>query len=277
MNKSFLIAGVLALVSSAFCPADDEIFLRQTILDSVPLPTTVNRAYRLLPPANLSAATAGQKFPLVVYLHGGNARGEDNTLPVNELFPKLLATPELREKFPCFLLVPQCRDGESADGRPNNWTKWQAQKDAAPALWTKSDDDASDQLRAAMAAVEDVAARQPVDRSRIYLAGVSMGATGAWWWAAKQPEKFAGLLTVCGLSEACRAESLAKVPVWTFHGAKDGVIPVQRTRDLVAALKTAGGTVNYTEYPEGDHAIGEQALRENDFAAVRWLFDQQRK
>ncbi len=270
-----IATAIIFTLATAFCGAEDELFLRQTILDSVPLPTTVNRTYRLLPPLN-PGTNPDEKFPLVIYLHGGGSRGDDNAKQISEPLPKLLATPELREKFPCFVLVPQCRDGDGADGRPNNWTKWDAQKGAAPALWLKSDEEPGDQLRAAMAALEDVLDKQPIDRSRVYLTGVSMGGSGSWSWAARQPEKFTALLTVCGLSEVSRAAPIAKVPVWTFHGAKDEVVPVQRTRDLVAALQAAGGTVKYTEYPEGGHGVANQAFTENDHEALKWLFSQHR-
>lgn len=252
----------------------EELYLRQTVLDSVPLPTTVNRSYRLLVPA-APKDKPDQKFPLVIYLHGGGSRGEDGVKPTGEPLPKLLASPEMRGKFPCFVLVPQCREGAYEDGRPYNWTKWENQK-AAPALWLKSDEEASDQLRAAMAALKDVMDKQPVDPARVYLTGVSMGGSGSWSWAARQPEKFAAILNVCGLSEVSRAEPLSKVPVWTFHGAKDAVVPVQRTRDLVKALEGFGGKVKYTEYPEGGHGIAQRAFTENDHEAIQWLFGQRR-
>jgi predicted peptidase len=268
-----LLATLFAL-TTAFTPAAEELFLRQTILDSVPLPTTVNRAYRLLPPKDPSANEGG-KFPLVIYLHGGGSRGEDGIKPTTEPLPKLLSSPEMRARFPCFILVPQCREGVYDDGRPYNWTKWENQN-AAPAMWLKSDEEPSDQLRAAMAALNDVMSRQPVDPARVYLTGVSMGGSGTWSWAARQPEKFAALLTVCGLSEVSRAEPISKVPVWTFHGAKDEVVPVQRTRDLVKALQDFGGKVKYTEYPDGGHGIASQAFSEADHAALKWLFEQRR-
>ena len=273
--KPALLLAAFSIISAAVSPAEEELYLRQTVLDSVPLPTTVNRTYRLLQPAGL-AGKPNEKFPVVIYLHGGGSRGDDNGRQITEALPKLLATPEMREKFPCFVLVPQCRDGDGADGRPNNWTKWDTQKGTAPALWLKSDEEPSDQLRAAMAALGDVLARQPVDPARVYLTGVSMGGSGSWSWAARQPEKFAALLTVCGLSEVSRAAPIAKVPVWTFHGAKDEVVPVQRTRDLVAAIQAAGGNVKFTEYPEGGHGIAQQAFTENDYASLKWLFEQRR-
>ncbi len=273
--KSLLFRAAILLLATSSARADEDLYLRQTVLDSVPLPTTVNRTYRLLTPADI-AAKPNERFPVVVYLHGGGSRGDDNGRQITETLPKLLATPDMRTKFPCFVVVPQCRDGDGADGRPNNWTKWDAQKGTAPSLWLKSDDEPSDQLRAAMAALNDVLARQPADPARIYLTGVSMGGSGCWSWAARQPEKFAALLPVCGLSEVSRAQPISKVPVWTFHGAKDEVVPIQRTRDLVAALQAAGGNVKFTEYPEGGHSVAEQVYTEDDNAALRWMFGQRR-
>lgn len=269
-----LFTSILLIATVLVSHAEQELYLRQTILDSVPLPPTVNRAYRLLVPA-IAKEKPDEKFPLVIYLHGGGSRGEDGVKPTSEPLPKLLATPKMRTDFPCFVLVPQCREGAYEDGRPYNWTKWENQK-AAPALWLKSDDETSDQLRAAMAALNDVMSRQPIDPARVYLTGVSMGASGSWSWAARQPEKFAALLTVCGLSEVSRAEPISKVPVWTFHGAKDEVVPVQRTRDLVKALEGLGGNVKYTEYPEGGHGVAGQAFSGDEHAAIKWLFGQRR-
>jgi predicted esterase len=78
------------------------------------------------------------------------------------------------------------------------------------------------------------------------------------------------------LSEVCRAEPISKVPVWTFHGAEDEVVPVQRTRDLITALQSAGGKAKYTEYPDGGHNIAKRSFTEDHYAALVWLFEQRR-
>lgn len=269
--KRFLIS-VLFLASLVGLRGAEERYLRQTILDSVPLPTTVNRVYRLLLPEKMEQGSEA-KFPLIVYLHGGNSRGDDGSKPIAEYLPKRLAEPEMRSAFPCFVLVPQCKEGVYPDGRPYNWAKWEHQK-GAPTHWLKSEDEASDQLRAAMAALKDVMDRHPIDPSRVYLIGVSMGGSGAWSWAARQPDRFAALLAVCGLSETSRAESLSKTPIWVFQGGKDEVIPVQRTREMVQALDAVRGNVKYTEYSGEGHRIDHQVFSGNDDATLKWLFEQ---
>ena len=62
--------------------------------------------------------------------------------------------------------------------------------------------------------------------------------------------------------------------MWAFHGANDSVVPVTETRQLVAALKAAGGTVQYTEYPGVDHDSWTRTY--DDAALATWLLQQQR-
>jgi predicted peptidase len=59
-----------------------------------------------------------------------------------------------------------------------------------------------------------------------------------------------------------------------FHGAKDRAVPVERSQEMVEALKAAGSEPKYTEYPDVDHfswvpAYGDEKLYE-------WLFAQKR-
>ena len=272
--KSFPVLRAAAVLAFALAsPAGAEpLLLAESVPTSIEVAETANRAFRLLKPL-----ATGTSFPLVVYLHSAGAKGSDNLKPANETLPKLLATAEMRTQFPCFVLAPQCRDGEDAKGLPNNWVKWENQKTAPPAQWLKSEEEPSDQLRAAMAALDHVLATQPgVDRARIYLAGVSMGGSGALNWAAREPGRFAGLIAVCSLNEPARAPALAKarLPVWIFHGEKDEVAPVERARKMVSALKEAEAPVQFTEYAGAGHNIAEKVFSENQHAALHWLFGQ---
>lgn len=53
-------------------------------------------------------------------------------------------------------------------------------------------------------------------------------------------------------SAAAHAERLT-MPVFISEGARDGVIPVEGARRLVARLKELGRRVEYEEIPDGDH------------------------
>lgn len=249
-------------------------FAKRTVPESIAVPPTANRAYRLL--ILDGAKDSDAKWPLVVYLHGAGAKGSDNAKQTGEVFPRLLASEELRKRFPCFVLVPQCRDGEDSQGRPNNWVKWENQKGTQPTEWRRSEAEPSDQLRAAMASLQDVLATQPVDPTRVSLTGVSMGGSAAWYWSAREPQRFAAVVTACGLSETSNAKPLAKLPIWAFHGSDDPIAPVQRSREMIAALKAAGGTPKFTEFTGAGHGIAERVFTDDNHAVLRWLFEQRK-
>jgi predicted peptidase len=270
-----LLCAVLLGAGAGLGRAEESLYLEQKLGATSSAPESANRRYRLMTPLGWKAEEDG-RHPLVIYMHGAGSKGSDGVKPLREELPRLLATPEMRGRFRCFVLVPQCRDGDDVSGeRPNNWVKWDNQR-LKPSFWLKSDDDPSDQLLGAMAALEDVLARYPVDVSRIYLTGVSMGGSASWNWASRDPGRFAAMVPVCGLSDGRRARWMATVPVWTFHGDQDEQVPVQRTRDMVELLKRAGSGVRYTEYAGDGHGIAKRVWSEDDHATLRWLFEQRK-
>jgi predicted peptidase len=214
--------------------------------------------YRLLAPA---APVVGERYPLVVFLHGAGERGRDNEKQLKYL-PTWLAEPALRERHPCFLLAPQCREGE-------RWVdvSW-ADKTSLPQGPPTTD------LLAAVAAIQAVSSREAVDPARIYLTGLSMGGYGTWDLAARQPERFAAILPICGGGDEATAPRLAGMPIWCFHGDADTVVPVERSRTMIAAVRAAGGSPKYSELPGVGHDSWTPAYR--DPAVLDWLFRQQR-
>ena len=67
---------------------------------------------------------------------------------------------------------------------------------------------------------------------------------------------------------------IARLPIWTFHGADDDVSPADNTREMVARLRALGSPVRYTEYPGVGHNSGRRAYEEPEL--FRWLFAQKR-
>ena len=62
------------------------------------------------------------------------------------------------------------------------------------------------------------------------------------------------------------------LPIWVFHGDQDGAVPVERSREAVAALKALGGKPIYTEYPGVGHDSWNPAYADLKF--YEWLFAQ---
>ena len=206
-----------------------------------------------------SVIEPGRRYPLVVFLHGAGERGRDNEKQLKYL-PTWLAEPALRERHPCFLLAPQCREDE-------RWVdiSW-ADKKSTPQGPPTTD------MLAVIAALNAVIAAEPVDPSRIYLTGLSMGGYGTWDLAARQPERFAALLPICGGGDEATAPRLAKLPIWCFHGDADEVVPVERSRTMIAAVRAAGGDPKYSELPGVGHDSWTPAYR--DPAVLDWMFAQ---
>ena len=167
----------------------------------------------------------GQKrYPLIMYLHGGSLRGDD----VEKV--RTLGLPQLLEKdksFPFIVVSPLCPAGE---------------------IWTDTD--------MLIGILDEVVAQYSVDPSRVYLTGHSMGGRGVWYLAYKHPERFAAVAPMSGGPNITAwASKLKDVPVWVFHGAKDQLVPLSQSEDMVNAIKAAGGDVKFTVLPDRDHYI----------------------
>ena len=77
-----------------------------------------------------------------------------------------------------------------------------------------------------------------------------------------------------GLPDKERAEMFKDLPLWIYHGDADKVISVEKSRKIVAALKTAGANPKYTEYRGVDHYSWDRAYRDPELK--EWLFKQSR-
>jgi predicted peptidase len=123
--------------------------------------------------------------------------------------------------------------------------------------------------------IKEVASNYKIDPSRIYLTGHSLGGFGAWQTAFDHPEIFAAVAPISGGSPVkldALPPLLARIkntPVLVVHGAKDGIVPPARSREMVDAAKKAGVQITYTEVPGADHltVVG------STFPAVLDFFD----
>jgi predicted peptidase len=163
-----------------------------------------------------------QKWPLILFLHGAGERGNDLELVKKHGPPKLIGQ---GREFPFIIVSPQCPI--------DSW-------------WTEM-------LDGLVALLDEVQSKYAVDPDRVYLTGLSMGGFGTWALGCRHPERFAAIAPICGGGEWFLATRLKNVPVWAFHGAKDPVVPLRESTEMVDALKRAGGDVQLTVYPEAQH------------------------
>ncbi|MGL4331323.1 MAG: prolyl oligopeptidase family serine peptidase, partial [Bacteroidales bacterium] len=116
--------------------------------------------------------------------------------------------------------------------------------------------------------------RPDVDKKRVYIIGLSMGAMGTYDLVSRFPELFAAAVPVCGTVNPKRLAKAKDVSFRIFHGDADGVVPVEGSREAYKALKKAGANVEYMEYPGCNHGSWNPAFNEPDF--MQWLFRQKK-
>ncbi|HYE20420.1 MAG TPA: prolyl oligopeptidase family serine peptidase [Tepidisphaeraceae bacterium] len=130
-------------------------------------------------------------------------------------------------------------------------------------------------MRLALAALDQVRKEFSTDEKRVYITGLSMGGYGTWDAIARRPDFFAAAVPICGGADEKTAEAIKGVPIWVFHGGADKVVPTERSRNMVEALKKAGGEVKYTEYPGVGHDSWSKTYADPE--VWRWMFGQVRK
>jgi len=211
--------------------------------------------YRLFRP---KAPAAGTKLPLVLFLHGAGERGDDNDAQLKHGVKYFL---DHQGDYPCTVVAPQVPKNEQWVATP-----WGNLKHTIPEKPTEPMRLTIDLLGALLKEFPDI------DPKRIYVTGVSMGGFGTWDILMRLPKKIAAAVPICGGADEAGAQLIAKVPVWVFHGGADDVVKTVRSRNIVAALKSAGGAPKYTEYPGVGHLSWDQAYSESDL--FPWLFKQ---
>ncbi|MDB5106752.1 MAG: esterase [Fibrobacteres bacterium] len=219
--------------------------------------------YRLFVPKNYQA---GRKYPLMLTLHGAGERGSDDSLQLYHDFNRMWASDSIQNAHPCFVVAPQCPKDSQWVNTP--WAKGSYELDKITI---------SEPMKSVVGILDSLEKEFNIDRDRVYLSGISMGGYGTWFLAMKYPTRFAAAVPVCGGADPRKAPDIAKLPIWTFHAEDDGTVPVAGTREMVAALKAAGSSVKYTEYPKAlgiNHASWVPAGKTPEL--VPWVFQQVR-
>jgi predicted peptidase len=193
--------------------------------------------YLLLKPKNFDPA---KKYPLVMFYHGAGERGDDNKSQWKNGI-EVFQTPENRTKFPCFIVAPQCPKDKQWVNVP-----WGDDSEVQPA-------EPSDELKLSLEVLESVRKEFPIDSSRLYVMGLSMGGYATWDVITRYPDLFAAAVPICGGGDEKMAAKIKDLPIWAFHGAKDPTVPIARSEEMVKALKDLGADVKFTVYPEAKH------------------------
>ena len=219
--------------------------------------------YRLLRP---EVEQEGKQYPLVLFLHGAGERGSDNE---KQLFhgSQMWLNPVNRKNYPAYVLFPQCPESGywAYVERPSVFQpkKMLANFPISPIFVVLKE------------LLDSYLALPQVDKSRIYIIGLSMGAMGVYDLTVRYPEIFAAAIPICGIVNPKRLKAAKDVKFRIFHGSEDNIVPPSGSRRAYKALKKAGAEVQYIEFPGVGHTSWHQAFNVPDF--MKWLFFQKKE
>ena len=251
-HKFYLGLAIILLLPNALAGNQREAVL---VARTYNVPHGRAMPYRLFVPKNYNKQ---RKYPLVLYLHGGGGRGDDNLKQIqggNGFIIDLLVKPESQARFPCFVVAPQSPQQEG----------WIGYDSITP----------TNQLQLVVELIRHLERSFSIDSDRLYVIGQSMGGFGTFAIITMQPTMFAAAVPVCGGGDESKAGEIARVPIWAFHGEKDGAVKVERSRNMIAAITSAGGKPKYTEYKGEGHLIWSKVVDEPEL--LLWMFTQKRR
>lgn len=227
MKPSLITLGIVAMsLHSAGLFAHDPPAAGKQVAMKFVSPTDATQKYDYLLFLPKDYGQKDQKWPLVIFLHGGGESGEDVQMVKMHGPPKLVE--ERPDDFPFVVASPQAPKNVTP-----NIDRWDA--------------------RLLSQFLDHLLKEFAVDADRVSLTGLSDGGFGTIRWAAREPQRFASIVPICGGGWSYYGKHLKDVPTWMFHGDLDPGVPVRLSQDMAEAIRLAGGEPKLTIYENVGH------------------------
>ena len=152
-------------------------------------------------------ATAIEKKPVILFLHGRSLSGDDLSLV---------------RHYGCINALLRGHEIDAIVIAPQSKTAWKPEKLMELYNW--------------------VTTNYRSDTNRFYVLGMSMGGFGTLDFVAAYPDKVAAAMSMCGGSTAKSLCGLNDVPLWIIHGTADQDVPVWRSERVVDSMCVCGDT-----------------------------------
>ncbi len=168
------------------------------------------------------ASESDQEFPLILFLHGLGEGGGNNVDQVNGNINNLFAEAKRREVF---LFAPQV---------PINNGFWNGSR-----------------ITSALSMLTQIEMDYQIDKTRIYVTGLSAGGQGVWHASGMAPDRFAAAVPIAALRPNTgfvpSVTPLTTTPTWAYHAQNDPTVGKGETRLTVNAMLDVLGqtSINY--------------------------------
>src|SRR5262245_59556154 len=203
--------------------------------------------YRILYPLDFDTS---KKYPLLIFLHGAFEKGNDDEIQLN-IGGRYFLADSNRKKFPAIVVFPQCPADDS-------WAYFETELDSTTGLakkWNFPFYKKPTEIMLLVKQLVDSLATFPfVDKSRLYIGGLSQGGMGVYDFIARYPNTIAAGFPICGAGKISTASKFAhQTALWIFHGKDDDIVPPSFSQQFYKKLKKLGADVKYSEYPGVKH------------------------
>ncbi|MGX1930880.1 carboxylesterase family protein [Flagellimonas sp. 2504JD4-2] len=216
--------------------------------------------YRILLPKDFDPS---EKYPLILFLHGSGERGNDNEAQLVH-GSKLFLQDEVRNNYKAIVVFPQCKAGSS-------WAKIDVEGEFPNREFIFYEDaEPTSDMMLLEGLLKHLKKTYKLDKSRIYVGGLSMGGMGTFELVRRNPKLFAAAFPICGGANPEISKKLKKPHWWVFHGSADQVVPEKCSSQMVDAMKNLGINIDYTVYEGVGHNSWDNAFAEPEL--LSWLF-----
>lgn len=190
------------------------------------------------------AGDNGSKPILVMYLHGGSSKGNDNETQMKEPAVSIIAGYLADNSVSSIFIVPQCPSSGSWGAKMNE-------------------------------PLAKLIGEYETSCDGIYVLGGSMGGTGTWSLANTYPEKFIGIMPVAGKPGTADAANFKSMRVCAVMSESDEVMKTayEDVKTFCESINAVGGDASCTIIPASEQ-WSHQTTCEQSYTAERlhWLF-----
>lgn len=184
---------------------------------------------------------------LVIYLHGGSSKGNDNTTQMNEAGIDSIANYLDFKQLNAVYLVPQCPSDKSWGGP---------------------------MLGVLKALIDRYVRSESLENTDIYIFGGSMGGTGTWSMLSAYPRLFTAAMPVAGNPSKCDADNVATTPVYTVMGTSDRIMSVETASDFIDKLNARGAITRFDIEEGWTHEV--TCIQSYTTERLDWVFGHSR-